>query len=131
MGPTAADVDLVQGIPRRGQHPHVWPELLGQSLDDVLSRRRAGHSDALCGKVAGNPVLEVEPHHPMELQVLQETEIRAGLRNVSSVQPGCYYSKCAKFQLPRGFKSFKNSDYYRTKQLVWPTAKTGRCNKVI
>lgn len=88
--PTAADVDLVQGIFGRGQHPHVWPEFLSQRLDDVLGRCCAGHSDALGGKVAGNPVLEVEPHHAMELQVLLKTERRAGLRKVPRVQAGCY-----------------------------------------
>lgn len=67
---TATDVDLVQGVFWRGEHPHVWSELLGQRLDDVLRCRCAGDSDALGGEVAGDPVLEVEPHHAMELQVL-------------------------------------------------------------
>lgn len=64
---TATDVDLIQGIFWRGQHPHVWSEFLSQSLDDILRCCCAGHSDALCGEVAGYPVLEVEPHHPVEL----------------------------------------------------------------
>lgn len=64
---TATDMDLIQGIFWRGQHPHVWSEFLSQCLNDILCCCGAGHSDTLCGEVASNPVLEVEPHHTMEL----------------------------------------------------------------
>lgn len=63
-------MDLVKGVFRGREHPHVGPELLGQRLDDVLRCRCAGHPDALGGKVACDPILEVEPHDAMELQIL-------------------------------------------------------------
>lgn len=71
---TPADVDLVEGVFWRGEHPHVGPELLGQCLDDVLCCGRGGHADALGSKVPRHAVLEVETHHAVELQVLKERE---------------------------------------------------------
>lgn len=90
---TSADVDLVQGVLGRGEHPHVRPELLGQRLDDVLRRGRARHSDALGGEVAGDPVLEVEPHHAMELQVLEEGQ-RKTESMISAIRDGRQRKRC-------------------------------------
>lgn len=69
---TPADVDLVQGVFGRGEHPHVGPEFLGQRLDHVLRGGCAGHADALGGKVPGYSVLEIKAHHAVELQLLQD-----------------------------------------------------------
>jgi hypothetical protein len=68
---TPTDVDLIQGVSRRGKHPHVRSELLSQRLDDVLCGGRARHTDALGRKVPCHAVLEVEAHHTVELQVLK------------------------------------------------------------
>ena len=68
---TPADVHLVEGVARRGEHAHVGAELLGQRLDDVLRGGRAGHADALGGEVPRHAVLEVEAHDAMELQLLR------------------------------------------------------------
>ena len=57
---TSALVDLVDGEPRRGEHPHVWPELLGQRRDHVTSGGRGRDSDAL-GAHLLTRVLIVEP----------------------------------------------------------------------
>lgn len=63
-------MDLVEGILGYGEHAHVWPELLNQLLDDVLACCVACHANTL-GRHLLPRVLEVEPHHPVELQLLQ------------------------------------------------------------
>lgn len=159
---TATDVDLIQGILWRGQHPHVWSEFLSQCLDDVLCCRCAGHSDTLCGKVTSNPVLEVEAHHTMELQVLLKTETRPGMRNVCWIHAGWYGSKCpghtgvlgslgltlnnvchvktwtgkhiltvSVSELPEVLRTEKMTRGPNNQGCVWPTAQTGKYNKVI
>lgn len=75
---TPADMDLVQGVFGRGEHPHVGPEFLGQRLDHVLRGGCAGHADALCGEVPGHSVLEVKAHYAMELQLLQRERKKSG-----------------------------------------------------
>lgn len=63
-------MDLVERILRHGEHAHVRPELLYQLLDDVLGCGVAGHTNTLGSHLLPR-VLEVKPHHPMELQLLQ------------------------------------------------------------
>lgn len=69
---TATNMDLIEGVFRRRQHPHVRSELFCQRLDHILRGGRAGHSDTLCGEVPRHTVLEVKAHHAMELQILKE-----------------------------------------------------------
>lgn len=68
--PTSILVDLVERVLGDGQHPHVRPELLDQRLDHVAAVGVAGHADALGGHLLAR-VLEVEPHHAVELQLLR------------------------------------------------------------
>lgn len=68
--PTSILVDLVERVLGDGEHPHVRPELLDQRLDHVAAVGVAGHADALGGHLLAR-VLEVEPHHAVELQLLR------------------------------------------------------------
>ena len=58
--PTATLVDLIDGEPRRREHPHVRPELLGQRGYHIASRGRGGHADTLGAHLLAR-VLVVEP----------------------------------------------------------------------
>ena len=57
---TSALVDLVEGEARRGEHPHVGPELLNQRIDHVLGGGVRRHADAFGGHLLAG-VLVVEP----------------------------------------------------------------------
>lgn len=68
---TSVLVYLVEQVAGRAQHAHVGPELLDEGGDHVLGGGGARHADAL-GRHLLAGVLEVEPHHAVELQVLQQ-----------------------------------------------------------
>lgn len=64
-------MNFVQSIFVLGQHAHVGPEFLYEDIDHLPGGGRAGDTDAFGDYVCAYPPLEEEPHHAMELQVLQ------------------------------------------------------------
>lgn len=62
---TSIGVDFVQRIFIGRQHAHVGSEFLHEDIHHFLRGGSARHADTFCHHIG--PILEVKPHHSVEL----------------------------------------------------------------